>query len=75
MLINLIIKIKYVFISTKGNTLWILGYKEGSLCVRYVGVPLITIKLRYVDCFPLTERITKRVKNWTNKALSYADRL
>ncbi|XP_028070654.1 uncharacterized protein LOC114273089 [Camellia sinensis] len=56
------------------SILGIAKFKEGILSVKYLGVPLITTKLRATDCAPLIDRITKRVKNWTNRALSYAGR-
>jgi hypothetical protein len=34
-----------------------LGYKEGNLLVRYLSVPLITIKLIFSDCLILVERL------------------
>ncbi|XP_028089909.1 uncharacterized protein LOC114290215 [Camellia sinensis] len=52
----------------------IAKFKEGTLPVKYLGVPLLTTKLRATDCAPLIDRITKRVKNWTNRVLSYAGR-
>ncbi|GFZ12923.1 violaxanthin de-epoxidase-like protein [Actinidia rufa] len=53
----------------------ILGFREGKMPVRYLGLALLTSKLKYSDCLPLIERITMRVKGWTNRALSFAGRL
>ncbi|XP_028074446.1 uncharacterized protein LOC114276808 [Camellia sinensis] len=58
----------------RASILEIAKFNEGTLPVRYLGVPLITTKLRAADCGPLIDRITKRVKSWTNRALSYAGR-
>lgn len=58
----------------RASILEIAKFNEGTLLVRYLGVPLITTKLRAADCGPLIERITKKVKSWTNKALSYVGR-
>ncbi|XP_028067833.1 uncharacterized protein LOC114270499 [Camellia sinensis] len=58
----------------KENILRIANFTEGSLPVKYLGVPLITTKLKASDCHTLVERITKRIKSWTNKLLSYAGR-
>ena len=55
--------------SVKRDILDILGFKEGVLPVWYLRVPLITSRLKYSDCIPLIERITNRVKVWTNRAL------
>lgn len=45
-----------------------------SLPFRYLGVPLISSKLRKVDCLALVEKMTSRVKSWTCRFLSYAGR-
>ncbi|KAI3474506.1 hypothetical protein Pfo_029416 [Paulownia fortunei] len=50
-------------------------FKEGNLPVRYLGVPLITSRLRANDCKALVDKITARVRSWTNKSLSYAGRV
>lgn len=47
---------------------------EEELPVRYLGVPLITTRLRASDCRSLVSRITSKMKSWTNKVLSYAGR-
>lgn len=60
--------------NTKDSLLGVLGFKEGSLPVRYLGVPLISSKLRKADCNALVERITAKIKSWTCKFLSYAGR-
>lgn len=52
----------------------IMGFNEGKLPVRYLGVPLISSKLSHVDCSQLISRITRRIQLWTNKVLSYAGR-
>lgn len=52
----------------------VVKFNEGFLPVRYLGVPLISTKLKSKDCDQLVERITKRIKSWTNRYLSYAGR-
>lgn len=52
-----------------------IGIPLGNLPFRYLGVPLSSRKLTYLQCKPLLERIVARVKTWTAKKLSYADRL
>ncbi|KAH7866207.1 hypothetical protein Vadar_017075 [Vaccinium darrowii] len=52
-----------------------LHFQEGTLPVRYLGVPLISTKLKYTDCKALIDRITNRTKSWANKYLSYAGRI
>ncbi|XP_028073502.1 uncharacterized protein LOC114275708 [Camellia sinensis] len=60
--------------SLREEILKIVKFNEGTLSVKYLGVPLITTKLRALDCQQLIDRITSRIKSWTNKALSYAGR-
>ena len=43
--------------------------------MRYLGVPLITTKLQYADCKTLIDKITSRIKTWTNRYLTYAGRI
>lgn len=52
-----------------------LGCSRGELPVRYMGVPLVSSRLSYQDCLPLISKVTKRVKSWKYKHLSYAGRL
>ncbi|KAK1408131.1 hypothetical protein QVD17_39765 [Tagetes erecta] len=53
----------------------LLPFEEGKLPVRYLGVPLITKRVRYTDCSALIERMDKRISLWLNKFLSFAGRL
>ncbi|XP_019235524.1 PREDICTED: uncharacterized protein LOC109215865 [Nicotiana attenuata] len=52
-----------------------LGYNEGILPFKYLGVPLAPKKLSNQQCWPLVEKITARISCWTSKLLSYAGRL
>ena len=52
-----------------------LGFKPGTLPVKYLGVPLISSRLTYQHCLPMLERIINRIKLWTAASLSYAGRL
>ena len=61
--------------SIKGHMLDILGYREGVLPIRYLGVPLISSRLKKSDCSALVERMVTRVRSWTCRVLSYAGRL
>lgn len=53
----------------------ILGFNEGSLPIRYLGVPLISSRLKKSDCKSLVDRIVTRARSWASKVLSYAGRL
>ncbi|KAJ6989545.1 hypothetical protein NC653_022191 [Populus alba x Populus x berolinensis] len=52
-----------------------LGFQQGTLPVRYLGVPLISTRLKHADCISLLERLTARIKLWTSSSLTYAGRL
>ncbi|XP_020271890.1 uncharacterized protein LOC109847053 [Asparagus officinalis] len=54
----------------------LLNFSEGVLPVRYLGVPLISKRLSYMDCSPLINKISAQFQNWQKKkTLSYAGRL
>ncbi|KAK1408085.1 hypothetical protein QVD17_39718 [Tagetes erecta] len=53
----------------------IIPFVEGSLPVKYLGVPLIASRLIYKDCKVLVEKMEGRITNWKNKWLSFAGRL
>ncbi|XP_028073474.1 uncharacterized protein LOC114275678 [Camellia sinensis] len=64
-----------LMIFSKGKEiLHIAKFNEGTLPVKYLGVPLITTKPKAFDCQILIDRIAKRIRSWTNKLLSYAGR-
>ncbi|KAL0293626.1 UNVERIFIED_CONTAM: putative ribonuclease H protein [Sesamum calycinum] len=52
-----------------------LGFQEGSLPVRYLGVPLTSSRLTIADCRPLINRIDTRLAGWNQHNLSYAGRV
>ena len=51
-----------------------LHFTRGTLPVTYLGVPLISSRLKRADCDNLINRISQRVQSWTSKFLSYAGR-
>ncbi|XP_022030437.1 uncharacterized protein LOC110931348 [Helianthus annuus] len=53
----------------------IMPFREGSLPVRYLGVPLISSRLLYKDCQVMVEKLEKRIMHWRNKLLSFAGRV
>jgi mannosylglycoprotein endo-beta-mannosidase len=61
--------------NTRKEILQLLGFNEGTLPVRYLGVPLLSTKLKHVDCKPMIDKITARTKTWTNRDLTYAGRV
>ena len=52
-----------------------LGFQEGHLPMRYLGLPLISSRLSIADCQPLLSKIDTRINGWERLALSYAGRV
>lgn len=52
-----------------------LECREGSLPVRYLGLPLSHRGLSERDCWPLIEKIKSKLFKWSNLSLSFAGRL
>ncbi|KAL0295721.1 UNVERIFIED_CONTAM: Retrovirus-related Pol polyprotein from type-2 retrotransposable element R2DM [Sesamum angustifolium] len=52
-----------------------LGFQEGQLPVRYLGLPLISARLSIADCQPLLQKIDSRIKGWEGVQLSFAGRV
>ncbi|KAH0778513.1 hypothetical protein KY290_004940 [Solanum tuberosum] len=52
-----------------------LGYTEGTMPFRYLGVPLASKKLSVNQFMPLIEKITVKVTCWSAKLLSYSGRV
>lgn len=59
----------------KKELLDLLQMQEGTLLVRYLGVPLVTKSLSAADCASLVSRITARMNSWLVRHLSFAGRL
>jgi hypothetical protein len=53
----------------------ILGFREGELPMKYLGVPLLSSRLKAIYCKGLVDRITSKVRHWTCRTLSYAGRV
>lgn len=51
-----------------------LGFVEGHLPVRYLGVPLIASMLSNADCNPILEKIHRKLSSWSARCLTYAGR-
>jgi len=60
---------------TKQSIIEALGFIEGTLPFRYLGVPLASQKLGVNAYLPLIEKITAKITCWSAKLLSYAGRL
>ncbi|GKA49953.1 RNA-directed DNA polymerase, eukaryota, reverse transcriptase zinc-binding domain protein [Tanacetum coccineum] len=57
----------------KIDILRIIPFEESKLLVKYLGVPLVPSRLVYRDCSELVERVKKRINDWKNKSLSFAE--
>lgn len=56
------------------HILSISGFQQGSLPIKYLGLPLLSTRLNYRDCMPLIVRIKARIDSWSNKSLNHAGR-
>lgn len=52
-----------------------LGMPIGELPFRYLGVLLSHKKLTITQCMPLVDKISKQVKHWACRSLTYAARV
>ncbi|KAL0292135.1 UNVERIFIED_CONTAM: Transposon TX1 uncharacterized protein [Sesamum radiatum] len=52
-----------------------LGFQEGRLPLRYLGLPLIASRLTMLDCQPLLQKIDARIRGWDGVGLSFAGRV
>ncbi|GAV86429.1 zf-RVT domain-containing protein, partial [Cephalotus follicularis] len=59
----------------KQNILDILGFSEGKLTIRYLGIALVVSKLCQSDCKVLVESLMKRLTSWLCNSLSFRGRL
>lgn len=50
-------------------------FESGALFVIYLGLPLLTKRMKTSDYTPLLERIRDRIGSWTARHLSFAGRL
>ncbi|KAK4395894.1 hypothetical protein Sango_1743700 [Sesamum angolense] len=56
----------------RDSLLLILGFQEGHLPVRYLGLPLLASLLTTTNCEPLLMKIDGRIKGWEGIQLSFA---
>jgi hypothetical protein len=50
-------------------------FQAGTLPVRYLGIPLVSSRLRKEHCSDLVDKITTKIQGWAVKFFSYAGRL
>ncbi|KAL0289800.1 UNVERIFIED_CONTAM: hypothetical protein Sradi_7064800 [Sesamum radiatum] len=53
----------------------VMGFQEGTLPLKYLGVPLVSSKLSVTDCRPLLQKIDDRLAGWRHLTLSFAGRV
>ncbi|XP_050233389.1 uncharacterized protein LOC126681877 [Mercurialis annua] len=61
--------------TSKSEILSLIGFQEGKLPVKYLGLPLVSSRFSNDHCNGLIQRITTRVNSWSAKSLSFAGRL
>jgi len=52
----------------------LIGYNDGCLPMRYLGVPITVSKLRKLKCHILVDKIIGKMKQWSIRNLSFAGR-
>lgn len=60
---------------TKEEIMQIIGFKEGMLPFRCLGVPLTRKKLSIYHYMDLVDKIVVRVRHWSAKLQSYVGRI
>ncbi|KAL2223864.1 UNVERIFIED_CONTAM: hypothetical protein Sindi_2961400 [Sesamum indicum] len=61
--------------NVREELLAVLGFQEGHLPMRYLGLPLISSRLSIADFQPLLSKIDTRINGWEGVTLSYAGRV
>ncbi|GAV92750.1 hypothetical protein CFOL_v3_36128, partial [Cephalotus follicularis] len=61
--------------STRRRAINMLQIPEGSLPIRYLGLPLLSSKLSKMDCKVLLDKLVKRTSSWVTNSLSFGGRL
>ncbi|XP_058742519.1 uncharacterized protein LOC131615016 [Vicia villosa] len=50
----------------------IIGFAEGCLPFRYLGIPITSKKLVIVHYLPIIEKVMARINHWSSRLLSFA---
>ena len=53
----------------------VMPFSEGTLPVKYLGIPLDSNRITRSDCTVLLDSVKRRIDGWQNKHLSFAGRL
>ena len=60
---------------TEGTAIARYGFTPGSLPIRYLGLPLMSRRLRISEYADLIDKVVKRFKAWGTKTLTFAGRV
>lgn len=60
---------------TESQTIVSYGFPIGNLPIRYLGLPLMSCKLKISEYAPLMNKVTKSFQAWSVKLLSFVGRL
>ncbi|XP_074299016.1 uncharacterized protein LOC141630021 [Silene latifolia] len=61
--------------AVKADILQVVGFSEGHLPFRYLGVPITCGRMKKQDCNVLADKLVERIRDFGTKKLSYAGRL
>ncbi|XP_020269403.1 uncharacterized protein LOC109844697 [Asparagus officinalis] len=62
--------------NVKNQICSLLSFSEGSLPIRYLGMPLISKRLSHLDCSNLISKISEQIQGWqSRRKMSYAGRI
>lgn len=64
-----------VHTEVSNEILQITRFQVGTLPITYLGLPLVSSKLRFSDCRPLISKFCARIESWTARFLSFVGRL
>jgi len=56
----------------KAECIRVIGFKEASLPMRYLGIPISASGLTKIECRTLVAKITGKVKLWSSRNISFA---
>ncbi|XP_010412489.1 PREDICTED: uncharacterized protein LOC104698794 [Camelina sativa] len=59
----------------EANALASYGFTPGSLPIRYLGLPLMSRKLKVAEYAPLIEKLKAKFNSWATRSLSFAGRV
>lgn len=61
--------------NVKSRIMKIMGFKEGTLPVKYLALPLISSRMKKEYCQEHISKITSRIQSWNVKTVPYGGRL